>query len=74
MAEGPTLPHEGIQGPGQSANWIFSNNYCDDGANQALMIKNIKNLAITNNDFQGTNRKAIALAAGSTGPTSVATE
>lgn len=67
MAEGPTLPDEGVQGPGQSTNWIFNNNYCDDGANQALMIKNIKNLAITNNDFQGTNHKAIALADGSTG-------
>jgi nitrous oxidase accessory protein NosD len=67
MAEGPMLPDEGIEGPGQSANWVFDNNYCDDGANQALMIKNIKNLAITNNDFQGTNHKAIALADGSTG-------
>jgi hypothetical protein len=67
MAEGPTLPDDGVQGPGQSANWIFNNNYCDAGANQALMIRNIKNLAITNNDFQGTNHKAIALADGSTG-------
>jgi hypothetical protein len=67
MAEGPVLPDEGVHGPGQSANWIFNNNYCDDGANQALMIKDIKNLTITNNDFQGANRKAIALAAGSTG-------
>jgi len=33
MAEGPTLPDDGIQGPGQSANWIFNNNYCDAGAN-----------------------------------------
>ena len=31
------------------------------------MIKNIKNLTITDNDFQGTNHKAIALADGSTG-------
>ena len=30
------------------------------------MIKNIKNLTITDNDFQGTNHKAIALADGST--------
>jgi hypothetical protein len=67
MAEGPMLPNEGITGPGHSANWTFSNNYCDDGANQALMIKNIKNLTISNNDFEGTNHKAIALAGGSTG-------
>lgn len=67
MAEGPMLPDEGVSGPGQSVNWVFHNNYCDDGANQALMIKNIKNVTITNNDFQGTNHKAIALADGSTG-------
>jgi hypothetical protein len=67
MAEGPVLPGEGVDGPGQSANWTFSNNYCDDGANQALMIKDIKNLTIVNNDFEGTNHKAIALADGSTG-------
>jgi hypothetical protein len=67
MAEGPQLPDEGVNGPGESANWLFTNNYCDSGANQALMIKNIKNVTITDNDFQGTNHKAIALAAGSTG-------
>ncbi len=67
MAEGPVLPGDGIDGPGQSANWVFTNNYCDDGANQALMIKDIKNISITNNDFEGTNHKAIALADASTG-------
>ena len=30
MAEGPMLPDEGVSGPGQSANWVFHNNYCDD--------------------------------------------
>jgi hypothetical protein len=69
MAEGPQLPSEGINGPGESTTWMFSNNYCDDGAAQALMIKDIKNVSIINNDFEGTNDKAIALAAGSTGAT-----
>ena len=67
MAEGPVLPGEGINGPGQSGNWLFHNNYCDDGANQAVMLKDIKNVTITDNNFDGTNRKAIALADGSTG-------
>ena len=67
MAEGPVLPGEGVHGPGESADWTFRDNSCDTGANQALMIKNIKNVTITGNDFTGTNRKAIALADGSTG-------
>ena len=67
MAEGPVLPQEGVNGPGQSGNWLFHNNYCDDGANQAVMLKNIKNVTITDNNFDGTNHKAIALADGSTG-------
>jgi hypothetical protein len=67
MAEGPVLPEDGINGPGESANWTFDDNYCDSGAAQALMIRNIKNLTITNNDFDGTNNKAIALADASTG-------
>jgi hypothetical protein len=67
IAEGPNLPEDGIHGPGQSANWTISNNYCDDGAAQAMMIRNIQNVTITNNDFEGDNDKAIALADGSTG-------
>jgi parallel beta helix pectate lyase-like protein len=67
IAEGPNLPDDGVQGPGQSANWTFSNNYCDDGAAQALMIRDIQNVSITDNDFEGSNNKAIALADGSTG-------
>jgi hypothetical protein len=67
MAEGPVLPGEHVDLPGQSSTWLFDGNYCDDGANQALMIKDIKNLSVTNNDFEGTNHKAIALADASTG-------
>ncbi|OLS98469.1 hypothetical protein BJF90_09420 [Pseudonocardia sp. CNS-004] len=67
IAEGPNLPDEGVHGPGASADWRFSDNYCDDGAAQALMIKNIQNVSITGNDFEGHNNKAIALADGSTG-------
>jgi hypothetical protein len=69
IAEGPRLPKEDISGPGQSANWMFSNNYCDDGAARPLMIKGVKNVFIIDNNFAGTDDKAIALAAGSTGVT-----
>jgi pectate lyase len=67
IAEGPNLPEDGIAGPGESTDWTFSNNYCDDDAAQALMIRDIKNVSITDNDFEGTNNKAIALSDGSTG-------
>jgi hypothetical protein len=42
IAEGTNVPDEGIAGPGESANWTFSNNYCEDSAYQALMIKTSK--------------------------------
>jgi hypothetical protein len=67
IAEGPNLPEDGIQGPDESANWTISNNYCDDGAAQAMMIRDVKNVSIVDNDFEGTNNKAIALADASTG-------
>ena len=67
MAEGPVLPSDHVDQPGRSGNWLFDENYCDDGANQAVMIKNIENISIIGNDFEGTNHKAIALADASTG-------
>ncbi|GAA0948606.1 hypothetical protein GCM10009559_48380 [Pseudonocardia zijingensis] len=67
IAEGPNLPDEGIRGPGASANWVFRNNFCDDDAVQAVMLKDVQNVSITGNDFEGHNNKAIALADGSTG-------
>jgi parallel beta helix pectate lyase-like protein len=67
IAEGPVIPDEGINGPGESGNWVFNNNYCDTGAAQAVMLRDIKNAQITNNDFEGKNNKAIALSDASTG-------
>ncbi len=67
IGEGPVLPGDGVNGPGQSADWIFYDNYCDDGAAQAVMLKDVKNATIVGNDFQGSNNKAIALADASTG-------
>jgi hypothetical protein len=67
IAEGPVLPDEGVNGPGQSADWIFFDNYCDAGAAQAVQLKNIKNTTIAGNFFDGSNNKAIALSDASTG-------
>ena len=67
IAEGPVLPGEGVNGPGQSADWIFFDNYCDAGAAQAVQLKDIKNTTIAGNFFDGANNKAIALSDASTG-------
>ncbi len=67
IAEGPVLPGEGVNGPGQSIGWTFYDNYCEVGAAQSVMFKDVKNVTIVGNDFQGSNNKAIALADASTG-------
>jgi Right handed beta helix region len=67
IGEGPVIPDENVDGPGQSSNWVFYDNYCDDGADQAVQLKDIKNATIAGNDFEGPNNKAIALSDGSTG-------
>jgi Right handed beta helix region len=67
IGEGPVIPDENIAGPGVSTNWIFYDNYCEDGADQSVQLKDIKNATIVGNDFEGPNNKAIALVDGSTG-------
>jgi Right handed beta helix region len=67
IAEGSVVPAENVNGPGESADWIFFDNYCDDGAAQAVQLKDIKNATIVGNDFEGSNNKAIALSDASTG-------
>jgi hypothetical protein len=67
IAEGPVLPDEGINGPGQSADWTFYDNYCSTGAAQAVQLKDVKNVTIADNSFDGSNNKAIALDNASTG-------
>ena len=61
------MPGEGVNGPGESADWIFFDNYCDAGAAQAVQLKDIKNTTIAGNFFDGSNNKAIALSDASTG-------
>ena len=67
MAEGPGDKGDGGGGPGASTDWLISNNYCDFGAGQALMIEAIQNVTIRNNEFKGSADKAIGLDINSTG-------
>jgi hypothetical protein len=67
IGEGPLLPGEGVNGPGQSIGWTFYDNYCQAGAVQSVQFKDIKNVTIVDNSFEGSNNKAIALSDASTG-------
>jgi parallel beta helix pectate lyase-like protein len=67
IGEGPQLPDEGVNGPGESTNWIFYNNYCESDAAQALQFKDVTNVTVAHNFFDGSNNKAISLSDGSTG-------
>jgi len=58
---------DGGGGDGTSANWTWSNNICDFGASQGLMIEAVQNVTIRNNLFNGNGDKAIGLDIGSTG-------
>jgi hypothetical protein len=67
IGEGPQLPDEGINGPGASTGWIFYDNYCNTGAAQATQFKDVTNVTVADNFFDGSNNKAISLSDGSTG-------
>jgi hypothetical protein len=67
IGEGPVLPGEGVNGPGQSVGWTVYDNYCEAGAVQSVQFKDVKNVTIVGNAFEGSNNKAISLAYASTG-------
>jgi hypothetical protein len=67
IAEGPQIPDEGVNGPGASTGWTFYDNYCETGAAQAVQFKNVTDVTIADNFFDGKNNKAIALSDGSVG-------
>ncbi|GAA5156857.1 hypothetical protein GCM10023321_33600 [Pseudonocardia eucalypti] len=67
MAEGPGDVGDGGGGDGTSANWTFSNNYCDTHAGQALMIEAVQNVTVKGNNIVGKVDKAFAFDIGSTG-------
>ena len=72
MAEGPGDVGDGGGGDGTSADWVISNNVCDFGAGQGLMIEAVQNVTISHNQFNGTSDKAIGLDIGATGAKVVA--
>jgi hypothetical protein len=67
MAEGPGDVGDGGGGDGTSADWVWSNNVCQFGASQGLMIEAVQDVTIRNNLFRGKGDKAIGLDIGSTG-------
>ena len=67
IAEGPQIPDEGVNGPGASTGWTFYDNYCETGAAQAVQFKNVTDVTIADNFFDGKNNKAISLSDGSVG-------
>jgi hypothetical protein len=67
IGEGPVIPGENVNGPGQSLGWTFYDNSCDAGAAQSVQLKDIKNATIVGNTFKGSNNKAVALSDASTG-------
>ncbi|MCU1653262.1 MAG: hypothetical protein JWQ60_4411, partial [Pseudonocardia sp.] len=67
MAEGPGDVGDGGGGDGTSADWTWSNNICNFGASQGVMIEAVQNVTIRNNAFNGKGDKAIGLDIGSTG-------
>jgi hypothetical protein len=69
MAEGPGDVGDGGGGDGTSANWVISNNYCEFGAAQGIMIEAVQNVTIKNNEFVGNAAKAIGLDKEATGAT-----
>ena len=56
-----------MNGPGASTGWTFYDNYCETGAAQAVQFKNVTDVTIADNFFDGKNNKAIALSDGSVG-------
>lgn len=67
IAEGPNSSAGDGSGKGQSSDIMFTNNYCDTGASQAVMVDDVQNMVITNNSIAGKNDKAFALDNKSTG-------
>ena len=69
IAEGPDSEAGDGSGDGRSTNFVFSNNYCDNGAAQALFIDDVSNVQVINNDVVGKVNKAFAFQNNATGAT-----
>jgi Right handed beta helix region len=67
IAEGPNSSAGDGSGKGQSSDIVFTNNFCDSHASQAVMIDDVQNVTVTLNEITGGNRKAFAFDNKSTG-------
>ncbi|MGH3766202.1 MAG: right-handed parallel beta-helix repeat-containing protein [Pseudonocardiaceae bacterium] len=67
IAQGPHSTAGNGSGKGESSGLVFSNNYCDAHASQAVHIDDVQNLTLMSNDIEGRVRKAFNLINESTG-------
>ena len=67
IAEGPNSEAGDGSGEGRSTHLVFSNNYCDNGAGQALFLDDFSNVQVVNNEIVGDVDKAFSFQNGSTG-------
>jgi hypothetical protein len=67
IAEGPNSEAGDGSGEGRSTNLVFSNNYCDNGAGQALFLDDVSNAQVINNEIVGDVDKAFSFQNESTG-------
>jgi hypothetical protein len=67
IAEGPDSSAGDGSGKGQTSDILFTHNYCQTGASQAVMIDDVQNVVVTDNQIAGHNEKAFAFANKSTG-------
>ncbi|HEY2205404.1 MAG TPA: hypothetical protein VGH99_13115 [Pseudonocardia sp.] len=61
IAEGPNSEAGDGSGDGESKNFTFSNNYCENKASQAVLADDIKHMVITGNQVVGRINHAWAL-------------
>jgi parallel beta helix pectate lyase-like protein len=61
IAEGPNSEAGDGSGVGVSRNVVFTNNYCENHATQAVFFDDIQQVKVTNNEFAGPVNHAVAL-------------
>lgn len=67
IAQGPNSAAGNGSGKGESSGLVFSNNYCDAHASQAVHVDDVQNVTMTSNDIQGRVQKAFNFINHSTG-------
>ncbi|WP_051580602.1 right-handed parallel beta-helix repeat-containing protein [Pseudonocardia acaciae] len=67
IAEGPDSEAGDGSGEGKSTNFVFTNNFCDNHASQALFADDVSNITASGNQIVGKLDKAFAFQNNSTG-------